>query len=588
MGEMNPNKRRGRKRKKNFLMNARKYAKKGQMGRGTQISEELYQYFVGILESMKRGIESEEERRALVDNVLERTRGIELDVIGNQLGCRVIELLLPTSSPAHLERYMDTVSQDLRRLCSDNFSSHVIECVLRVASDRATDAECDQGHARTCDEFTLKLSRYALNNLEDFVWDRYADHILRSVLRCLSGITLLPGEKPKVNMFKEAAPDKRGIPPHQTGMEYRERPQRYKDIVVEFGERISQWPQYKDMPFQSITSGLLQVLLFAVNNCDKKLTKKLIKSLLNDSFIGECEDGGLPRVFSCEASVRVLEAALYVSCQKTYTQLYAECFTGRLAALSTVSMLNFTVQRLFDNVQQKEEFESMFDEMGDFDAVLSSGNTGVLVAIAKASLRLKARQTRYLTQLENALKCSDKESSEFISCCLRLPGVGSASSQQLYVHIHGSVILQTLLYFQRPTRVVSAMLSMPASDLVSIFSDCKGCHVVDAYFAAPFVGVKARDKLVWLLKGHYRELSLSQYGSRAVETIFNSITTVQKCRLMDELSEKCSLLSGTQYGRLIATKLRVDLYKTSPDKWQSALDTTGGCKAIFKDIVDYK
>lgn len=60
--ENNPQMKRNRKKRKNFLANAKKYAKKGQMGRGTRMPDELYQYFVGILDVMKQGIEDKEER----------------------------------------------------------------------------------------------------------------------------------------------------------------------------------------------------------------------------------------------------------------------------------------------------------------------------------------------------------------------------------------------------------------------------------------------------------------------------------------------------------------------------------------------
>lgn len=59
----NPLKKRQRKKRKNFIANAKKYAKKGQMGRGTKMTEELYEYFVGILDAIKEGIHDEEERR---------------------------------------------------------------------------------------------------------------------------------------------------------------------------------------------------------------------------------------------------------------------------------------------------------------------------------------------------------------------------------------------------------------------------------------------------------------------------------------------------------------------------------------------
>lgn len=58
----NPIPKRNRKKRKNFIANAKKYAKKGQMGRGTRMPDELYQYFVGILDAMKQGVEDKEER----------------------------------------------------------------------------------------------------------------------------------------------------------------------------------------------------------------------------------------------------------------------------------------------------------------------------------------------------------------------------------------------------------------------------------------------------------------------------------------------------------------------------------------------
>lgn len=153
-----------------------------------------------------------------------------MNVVGNQLGCRVVELLLPFASAEDLERFMDVLSPELRRLCSDNFTSHVVETLLRVSCIRATeklqtndveevpkkkkkkskeDSEYSEDHLQKCYDFTMKICKYALNNLEDFVWDQYANHILRSALKCLSGITLLPGEKPKTNMFKENVADEK-------------------------------------------------------------------------------------------------------------------------------------------------------------------------------------------------------------------------------------------------------------------------------------------------------------------------------------------------------------------------------------------
>ncbi|CAG4968955.1 unnamed protein product [Colias eurytheme] len=605
MGEEEPQnneqKKRQRKKRKNFISNAKKYAKKGQLGRGTQIPEELYQYFVGILDVIKQGVQDPDEREALVKNVLERTKGEELNVVGNQLGCRLVELLLPYASAEDLERFFEVLSPELRKLCSDNFSSHVVETLLRVSCVRATEhlqtedeptakkqkteEKYTEEHITACREFTLKICKYALNNLEDFVWDQYANHILRSALKCLSGITLLPGEKPKVNLFKETVQDKKGIPPHLTDMTYKVVPDDFKEIVTEFANRLSSWPQFKDMPYQNLTSGLLQVLLYAVKNVDKKLTKSLVGKLLDESFapdgwVGEGTDdkkedkndsveaSPLPPVFESESAVRLLEAALFVVKKKTYTQIYARCFINRLGQLAAMPMLNFTVQRLIDNCHIKEEFEPMFDELSDkFDTLLACGNTGVLVALAKGCLRIKARQTQFLQNLEKALKCSDTENQKhFAIQCLRLAPLGGnieVVTQGFFIHIHGSVILQTLLDFQRPTKPVQSLLELQTDSLLYIFSEAKGCHVADAFCKGQFVGVKARDKLIWKLKGCYQTLAMSQYGSRAFEKIYEASSNEQKIKIMAELSDKSNLLNSTVCGRLIATKLDVATFKLS-------------------------
>lgn len=245
---------------------------------------------------------------------MERTKDDELNIAGNQLGCRVIELLLPFASAEDLERYMDVFTPELRKLCSDAYTSHVVETLLRVSCERATEhlqnednteikdekeeeetpkkkrkkekkpeSKYSKEHVQNCHDFTIKICKYALNNLEDFVWDSYANHILRSATKCLSGITLLPGEKPKVNMFVIPSKVNKGIPPHEK-LTYKPVPQDFKDLVTEFATRLTSWPQFKDLPYKNLTSALLQVLLFAMKNVDKSLTKTLITRLLNESF----------------------------------------------------------------------------------------------------------------------------------------------------------------------------------------------------------------------------------------------------------------------------------------------------------------
>jgi hypothetical protein len=52
-----------RKRRKSLLKNAKKYGKKGKCGRGSQLNEDMYQYFVRVLQLLHtNNFETEEEK----------------------------------------------------------------------------------------------------------------------------------------------------------------------------------------------------------------------------------------------------------------------------------------------------------------------------------------------------------------------------------------------------------------------------------------------------------------------------------------------------------------------------------------------
>ena len=47
---------------------------------------------------------------------------------------------------------------------------------------------------------------------------------------------------------------------------------------------------------------------------------------------------------------------------------------------------------------------------------------------------------------------------------------------------------------------MNSLLELTTDQLMIIFCDAKGCHVADALCKGQYVGVKARDKLIWRLK----------------------------------------------------------------------------------------
>ena len=80
-------------------------------------------------------------------------------------------------------------------------------------------------------------------------------------------------------------------------------------------------------------------------------------------------------------------------------------------------------------------------------------------------------------------------------------GEGEEEVKESYpVHYLGSQIVQTLLNFNKPIKLVQSLLAMDTTELKELFCDPCGCRIMDAYVAAEFVGEKSRDKLAQKLQ----------------------------------------------------------------------------------------
>lgn len=183
-------------------------------------------------------------------NVFKHTVDNEVHYACNQVGCRVIDTLLPLADAATLTRFMIAFGVDLRPLCHDVYASHVLEALVKrtahISLGRTNDSAEFQAE---CTQFTVKLSKYLLNNLEDYVWDSYGNYVIRTCLKCLTQLPIVDEDgttTKKIIQIKE---------------EEIELPDEYVEIVREYGERLISWPQFGELCTVELTSASLQVLL---------------------------------------------------------------------------------------------------------------------------------------------------------------------------------------------------------------------------------------------------------------------------------------------------------------------------------------
>lgn len=567
----NPANKYKRKRKKTFMSNAKKYMKKGYYGRGSKIEGDTYHYLLKIMEAYKEGFPSEEEKNMFVQNAMQQTENNEIDICRNQVGCRVIETLLPSADEAVLRRFMTALGGDLRPLCCDRFASHVLCALLSITCTKSLTLPEDDKFKLECKEFTFKISKFMLNNLEDYIWDTYSTHVIRSVIRNLAQI-------PKID-------EKTTNKPIESGIITVEAPEDYKEVIVDLGERLIAWPQFSEFPDSEYTSGLLQVLIPALAKLNaSKLHKKYINKLLKDHFaagIEENEPKTLPKGFlSVPAQILLNQCVESVgSNEKLFTKYYESLFKGRLTTLATSKVNNRAVQNLLNSCQEKAVFELIFDELADsFGQIIEAGNVNVITILGSACKRLACRQGQYLQGIMKAMKCFEPEERQnsLLLCLSRfvdfenLPAENTNLDKEK-LNMQGTLMVQTILEFNKPIKLVNSILSTELNVLKGLFMNINGCHIMDAYMKSSFVGEKSREKLIKKLQGSYQTLVTSRYGSRSFDAIWEVASVKNKEFILNELSHQSGSWTHNEYGKHIARKVNMDQFMKNRDTWRGSI-----------------
>lgn len=584
-----------RKKKRSHTQMVKKFAR--QRNSGNNLDQDTYQYMIRIVELMRKDFSSSEEKLIFAQNVYEEMIGREIDCARNQIGSYVMDSLLKYASLEAVQKLIQAFESSLRQLSSDKSASHVLQKIIMVCADRGNQVSMSNKVATNKTEFgktidavvevkpsevdsynniVLKLSKYFLNNIEEFVFDTYANHVLRTVIKCLGGL------------IEDCENNKKSTVPSLTDR----RPviQDYKDLLIQSCDRLQKWPQFHQFGQQEITSGLVQCILYSLKDIDQNLTKAIIKKIIQECFKTE-EDEKLPNIFNTESSSRILEACLMVAQPKTFSKLYNIYFAGHLKHLCLSQNTNFSVQRLLDYCTTKELFEEIFDKVSEyFPEILKQGFTGILVSTGNASLRLQTKQGAFVNAMIKLLKCdtSTEEQTQLVWCIVTLKNpdqLKAMPNNSRPLNLHGSLIIQAILNFNKPIKIANSLLEMNNEELLQLFSDPKGSRILDAFMDSKYIGEKSREKLCKKLQGIWAELAKSTHGSRCVDKMWLWARTNQKLLIMEELAAVGKSLESTKSGKIISAKLNVPLFARNKKNWSESQGKEEKTKTLFADII---
>ena len=294
-----------------------------------------------------------------------------------------------------------------------------------------------------------------------------------------------------------------------------------------------------------------------------------------------------------ESSARLIEGCLSVSDPKTFSKIYEKFFANKLGQLSLMKSANFCVQRLLDYCSTKEVFEEIFEEIANhFDSILQKGYTGVLVSLANACSRLHSKQGPFINTISKSLHCEESEKQIHIARLIVSLATyeklqeARKEKKEISLQLHGSLILQAILNFNKPIKIVNSLLAADCEDLVFLFGDTKGSRIVDAFMDSEYVGEKSREKLAKKLQGYWFQLASSTHGSRSLDKIWEKAKDNQRMVIMEELAKVGESLRTTKSGRVIYSKLNVPLFARNKKEWTEIQGKEGKMKALFSDITE--
>jgi hypothetical protein len=185
-----------------------------------------------------------------------------------------------------------------------------------------------------------------------------------------------------------------------------------------------------------------------------------------------------------------------------------------------------------------------------------------------------------------ALQCQDNQEKQakFLVYLVRLLPA-SKYEDSAPVSLHGALLTQELLHFNKPIKLANSMIGCDASKLANILSDPRGSHITDAFMTSTSLGEKSRESLVKLLSDELVNMACSKHGSRSIDAIWSKASPKLRETVAAKLVNHETRLNGDQFGKFVSTNLGLSLFKRSREQWKASFDKKEKAKKLFSEFI---
>ena len=91
-----------------------------------------------------------------------------------------------------------------------------------------------------------------------------------------------------------------------------------------------------------------------------------------------------------------------------------------------------------------------------------------------------------------------------------------------------------------------------------------------------------------ILRGQFVSLACGKHGSRTVDALWKHSGMKMKQTMAEELSAKLDMLNSNKFGKFVAQKCYLQVFKRGKEDWRAVLDKEEKVENMFSDILGDK
>ncbi|XP_002155246.4 uncharacterized protein LOC100201308 isoform X1 [Hydra vulgaris] len=548
-----------------------------------RLSEDTINYFKRVEQVLlENAFEDNDNRETFIKNVSYQIENDGSQLARHTLTSKVFERIIPIMTNDQFKMVVNIFKDDIEKLCTDRFASHVVETLCWSNKDRLEDAEVQSTFYKLC-----KCIRKLTSTL---IRDVYGSHVINTVVQICGGVVapeVITRSRACRESNKKAAVNKRDLQgnKHQE-LSVFDVPKVLKKSFTYFFKAITEDDNFGELLCHRMASPVLQVLLLVTSKTNTEQLHILSQLIASRSqiFSLKIEDEerdkeeiqqSLPVVPTDEVGSHLLEAIVETANEEFLDKLATKCFNYIFVSLCIHPVANYIAQAFMRKVTKKDQTELIINKLIKYiEDILAAGHMGCVVKGAETISRLKMieKQKLFIKSLSSALHipmCESENSKSLVQLILSLitydvyfktdnlttdkDSKTSEEKRKLVksdINYHGACLLKQCLSFKKSKLIVSSFMSLSFEELICIACHPSGSFAFESFFQNVDIPIKKKNNMANTMLSTLDTLVCDKFGSRVFDSMRKFVDEETRKKLIDKLDRGSTYIKKNMYGRI--------------------------------------